>query len=162
MRVCIITTEDRLWTYSTYPSEPFLSCVAAHSMHRTQNSLVATLHTLQSKVDNGMIDIGQCGELVSRLIWLLAKDFFVLRNQNTDPQDLIGNGYDAELVHCRSIPVVEFFEFVFGTNFWSRVEHGAGSEAKEAFQDAYINFSHWVSMNTFIRQEDKAPEDQLE
>jgi len=162
MRICITTTEDRLWSYTTYPSEPFLSCVAAYSMHRTEKSVVGTLHILKSKVENGMIDIGQCGELVSRLIWLLAKDFFVIRSNNTNSKHLIGSGYDAELVHCQMIPVIEFLEFLFGNDFWGKVEHDAGHDAKEAFQDAFVNFSHWVSMQSYIRQEDKKPEDQMD
>ncbi|KAG8213468.1 hypothetical protein J3R82DRAFT_12005, partial [Butyriboletus roseoflavus] len=74
LRVCITTTDDRLWSYTTYPSEPLLSCAATFLLHSTVNSLNQTLATLVTKVENGMIDIGQRGELVSRLLWLLAKD----------------------------------------------------------------------------------------
>ncbi|KAG8218115.1 hypothetical protein J3R82DRAFT_3637, partial [Butyriboletus roseoflavus] len=28
LRVCITTTDDCLWSYTTYPSEPLLSCAA--------------------------------------------------------------------------------------------------------------------------------------
>ncbi|KAH7884939.1 hypothetical protein F5I97DRAFT_1300844 [Phlebopus sp. FC_14] len=33
LRVCIKPTEDRIWSYSSYPSEPFLSCAAASLLH---------------------------------------------------------------------------------------------------------------------------------
>jgi hypothetical protein len=158
MRVIVTTTEDCIWSYTSYPSEPILSCAAAISMHETNNSLRDTLYILQAKVDNGMIDVGQCGELVSRLIWLLAKDFYVMRHLGT--RTFTGSGNNVEVVHCRMIPVVAFIEFVFGGDFWKKVENKAGDDAKDAFQDAYINFSHWVSMESHVRQ-DKS-EDQLE
>ena len=29
LRICLATTQDRMWLFTSYPSEPFLSCVAA-------------------------------------------------------------------------------------------------------------------------------------
>jgi len=152
LRVCITTTEDRLWSYTTYPSEPFLSCAAAFLLHISGDALDAALNTLQTKVENGMIDIGQRGELVSRFLWLLAKDLFVLGKQEHGSTFArgTGEGFGAELIHCQMISVVDFFKFVFGGGFWDHV----ASDAKEAFTDAYVNFSHWVSMDANIRQEE--------
>jgi hypothetical protein len=109
-----------------------------------------------------MIDIGQSGELASRLLWLLAKDLFVRIGQSESSRELFlmvedskAKDWDSELIDCKMVSVTEFFEFLFGEDFWSRAPTGA----KTAFQDAYVNFSHWVSMDVNIRRDD---EDQLE
>jgi hypothetical protein len=155
LRVCITTTENGIWRYTTYPSEPFLSCAAAHLLHEDSRSLP---QTLTYRLNNGMIETVTHGELVSRLFWLIAKDLFVIHQKGSrDSYDRSAADFNTELYHCSMIPVVDFFEFVFGEDFWSRC---AGPEAKQAFKDAYVNFSHWVSMESDIRQTDST-ENQL-
>jgi hypothetical protein len=56
-----------------------------------------------------------------------------------------GSG-EAELIDCQKVSVIDFLEYLMGETFWSRTV----KEAKVAFQHAYINFSHWVSMTDFI------------
>ncbi|KAG1809295.1 uncharacterized protein BJ212DRAFT_602435 [Suillus subaureus] len=148
LRVCFSTTEDRIWSFTGYPSEPFLSCVAAILLHETPNCLLQALLVLREKVDSGMVEIGQSGELTSRLLLLLAKDLFIRQNPSEDAiQDLRYNrSEDAELLDCQKVSVIEFLVYLFGTTFWSK----AGEEAKAAFRHAYINFSHWVPMTEFI------------
>ncbi|KAG1775166.1 hypothetical protein EV702DRAFT_449659 [Suillus placidus] len=148
LRVCFSTTEDRIWSHTGYPSEPFLSCVAAMLLHETHNSLLQALLVLKEKVDGGMVETGQSGELTSRLLLLLAKDLFIRENPSEDAiQDLRYNkSEDAELLDCQKVSVIKFLAYLFGTTFWSR----AGKEAETAFQHAYINFSHWVPMTEFI------------
>jgi hypothetical protein len=110
------------------------------------------LNVLKAKVDGGMVETGQCGELASRLLLLLAKDMYVRSNLSTGTiSDLHYNGSeDAELIHCQKVSVVNFLEYLFGDEFWLK----AGEKAKAAFQHAYINFSHWVSMENFISPKD--------
>ncbi|KAH0835503.1 hypothetical protein J3R83DRAFT_9178, partial [Lanmaoa asiatica] len=74
LRICLATTLDRNWRFTSYPSEPLLSCVAACDLHARPERLEAGLGTLLKAVNSGMIDMGQRGELASRLLWLLAKD----------------------------------------------------------------------------------------
>ncbi|KAI6107521.1 hypothetical protein EDD16DRAFT_1898820 [Pisolithus croceorrhizus] len=147
LRVCIRTTQDRTWSFTTYPSEPFVSCAAASILHR-QNNLDTYLEALEDKILSGMVDVGQSGELASRLLWLLAKDLYVRRNPShrfAIPA-VDGQEWNSELADCRMISVVDYFCFIFGEDFWDR----AGWEAKEAFKDAFVNFSHWVSMDQDI------------
>jgi hypothetical protein len=159
LRVCITTTEDRRWTYTTYPSEPFLSCAAAYLLHSHPGILEQTLYKLEDNVVSGMVDIGRHGELIGRLLWLLAKDLFVIREKKSRaPSGFpFSDGFDTELSHCSMMPVVKLFKFVFGKDFWSS---RAGRAAMEAFKDAYVNFSHWIFMDSLIRQDD-GMEDQL-
>jgi hypothetical protein len=136
-----------MWTFTGYPSEPLLSCVAAILLHKTPDSLANVLRVLKEKVDGGMVEIGQSGELASRLLLLLAKDLFVRKHSSRGViQDLIhGGSEDAELLDCQKVSVIDFLEYLFGKTFWSEL-----AEAKATFQHAYINFSHWVAMTEFI------------
>jgi hypothetical protein len=153
LRICYSTAEDRTWSFTGYPSEPLLSCVAAQLLHRSPYELANALDVLKKKVDGGMFELGQSGELTSRLLLLLAKDTFVckylfvdlnphVRAQDSDDDD----DWKAELVHGKKVSVIRFLEHLFGNSFWSQ----AGDTAKEVFKDAYINFSHWVPMDEFI------------
>ncbi|KAG1762739.1 hypothetical protein EV702DRAFT_1206236 [Suillus placidus] len=147
LRICFSTTKDRMWAFTGYPSEPLLSCVAAILLHGMPDNLEIALRVLKRKVDGGMVEIGQSGELASRLLLLLAKDLFIRQDPSAGViQDLHYNGSgDAELIDCQKVSVIDFLEYLFGKTFWSR-----SVEGKTAFQHAYINFSHWVPMTEFI------------
>ncbi|KAG1762984.1 hypothetical protein EV702DRAFT_1052031 [Suillus placidus] len=137
LRICFSTTEDRMWAVTGYPSEPLLSCVAAILLHGMPANLEIALR----------VEIGQSGELASRLLLLLAKDLFIRQDPSKGViQDLhYDGGEDAELIDCQKVSVIDFLEYLFGKTFWSR-----SLEGKIAFQHAYINFSHWVPMTEFI------------
>jgi hypothetical protein len=153
LRICYSTAEDRTWSFTGYPSEPLLSCAAAHLLHRSPHDLANALDVLKKKVDGGMFEIGQSGELTSRLLLLLAKDTFVCKYLSVDLNPHVrargsddDDGWKAELIHCQKVSVIHFLEHLFGNSFWSQ----AGDTAKKVFKHAYINFSHWVPMDEFI------------
>ncbi|KAL4070251.1 hypothetical protein J3A83DRAFT_4372409 [Scleroderma citrinum] len=141
MRICIATTEDRAWSFTTYSSEPFLSCIAASTLHGGKYMLRDGLYTLQRRTYSGMVSIGQVGELASRLLFLLAKGLFVRAMFGKDL--FVGfqseNDWDVELVDCKAVPLIKYLNFLFGERSWP-------PEALVAFKDAYVNFSHWVAM----------------
>ena len=159
LRICLSTTQDRMWSFTSYPSEPFLSCVAALTLlgekpvkkDKSHSQLKTSLRTLRDKIYDGMVDKGEAGELVSRLLWLLAKDLYVrtvakpYRNLFYAPPG--ADEWDGELIDCRPIKVLEYLEFVFGKQEWDEA-------AREAFENAFINFSHWVSMDSDIAGND--------
>ncbi|OAX34262.1 hypothetical protein K503DRAFT_803729 [Rhizopogon vinicolor AM-OR11-026] len=138
MRICYSTTDDRSWSYTDYPSEPLLSCPAAQWHHHNHSNLAHALTVLKDKVDGGMFEIGQSGELTSRLLLFIAKDMYVRRDHDISKDAYIrargpdnDNHWKAELIDCQK----------------------AGDAAKELFQPAYINFSHWgtYGWNDFSR-----------
>ncbi|KAI6108312.1 hypothetical protein F5141DRAFT_1122332 [Pisolithus sp. B1] len=144
--VLLSMTDDRHWNFTT---EPFVWCAAAALIH-SSDKLDRLLRALEEKIVSGMIIVGRSGGLASRLLWLFAKDLYV---RCTLPYKFIlpatnGKDWESELVDCRMIPVVDYFRFVFGKDFWAKVE--GGKDAEEVFKDAYINFSHWVSMGEYI------------
>ncbi|KAG9308729.1 hypothetical protein JVU11DRAFT_11514 [Chiua virens] len=150
MRICLSTTPDRIWRFTKYPSEPILSCAAAYALHDSPERLPACLENLLQALNGGMIDKGKRGEMASRLLWLLAKDLYVrtkAKNKGTEwPKT-----FDAHLADCQMISVVDWLEFVFGPQIWNAKEKKA-STTHEAFKNAYLNFSHWVSMDTDINK----------
>ncbi|KAH7928223.1 hypothetical protein BV22DRAFT_216556 [Leucogyrophana mollusca] len=151
LRICTGTTEDRAWRVTSYPSEPFLSCVAADLLHGSLARLEDALRTLIRKVDSGMFEIGQSGELASRLLWLLAKDKYVRDKVHPNVINPYirqpgGGPWDVELIDCQKVPVIPFLDYLFGDQFSSAIP----LTATAAFKDAYINFSHWVLMKQDI------------
>ncbi|KAI9566680.1 hypothetical protein HD554DRAFT_2040055 [Boletus coccyginus] len=159
LRICLATTLDRNWRFTSYPSEPLLSCVAARSLHAVPGKLKVALGTLLNAVNSGMIDVGQRGELASRLLWLLAKDLFV--RTETKVVNNIPSSWDEHLIDCQMIPVVDWLEFIFGTHMWNADDNQA-SLAHDMFKDAYINFSHWVCMEANIAGSNEGNELRLE
>ncbi|KAI6007926.1 hypothetical protein EDC04DRAFT_2611228 [Pisolithus marmoratus] len=117
-------------------------------------NLYKFLDALEEKIISGMVDIGKSGGLASHLLWLLAKDLYVcctLPSYGPVMPAKGGHKWNSELTDCWMISVIEYFCFIFGENFWDI----AGKEAKDAFKDAFVNFSHWVSMDKNI----SVPED---
>ena len=57
--------------------------------------------------------------------------------------------WKQHLADCEMIRVVDWLEFVFGPQTWDG-QDTQGSLARKSFEDAYINFSHWVCMEANI------------
>ncbi|KAI6033294.1 hypothetical protein EDC04DRAFT_2605046 [Pisolithus marmoratus] len=109
LRICISIAEDRNWSLTTYPSEPFFSCVAALLLHKECN-LDMFPEVLWGKILSRMIDVGKSGESSS--------------------QSRMGeSGIWSSLTVI--ISVIEYCRFLFGENCWDTV----GKEAKDVFRD---------------------------
>jgi len=158
--ICLATTEDQTWSFTTYPSEPFLSCVAANIMHTSPDVRANILMTMMRKVKTGLIEVGKTGELANRLIFLLGKDLYIRQlapqgfpemllspnHDSEDESDYRATDLESELFDCKMVPLIGYLEYLFGTPFWG----GTEAEAKKLFANAYINFSHWVPMKDNI------------
>jgi len=104
------------------------------------------------KVKIGLIEVGKSGELANRLLWLLAKDLLVRKTPGLQIPFLPLPGsadpsLESELADCIRIRVVDYLKYVFGESFWSTI---APIGAEDLFAKAYINFSHWVAMESNI------------
>ena len=149
-RICLGTTESRMWSFTAYPSEPFLSCAAAQVLHHSSQDRNRILQTVMEKVRIGLVEVGRTGELANRLLWLLAKDLLVRKTLQVPLLPLPGSqnpSLESELADCKMIPVVDYLKYVFGQSFWSTI---APDGAEGLFAKAYINFSHWVAMKSEI------------
>jgi hypothetical protein len=148
MRVLESVTLDRVWQNTRYPSEPLLACAAAELLQK--HCIVFALYALHRKIRNGLIDAGNRGELVGRLLLLLAKDFCV-RELNPNYDDYLPpTSWEVELLDCKPVPVIAFLETVFGHTIW---DDNCG--AQQVFANWYLNFSPWVSMSSKIWNEDE-------
>ncbi|KAF8346701.1 hypothetical protein F5887DRAFT_91833 [Amanita rubescens] len=143
-RVYLATTEERTWSFTTYPSEPLLSCVAAQLLHQSPKARKDILVALNEKVKAGLIEVGKTGELANRLIFLLGKDLYIRQSVQDFPVPLLTP--ESELFDCKMVPLIGYLQYLFGSSFWGETE----ANAKALFADAYINFSHWVSMKDDI------------
>jgi len=154
-RICLKPSDrNRMWIFTSYPSEPFLSCAAAQMLHESPEDRRRILKTLMANVESGLIrEAGKRGGLANRLLWLIAKDLFV-RETLKVPFLPLPNWQEpspeSELADCKRIPVVGYLEFVFGESFWSTVAPGV----EPLFAKAYINFSHWITMKSLIWKRD--------
>ncbi|KAI9568063.1 hypothetical protein HD554DRAFT_2172787 [Boletus coccyginus] len=54
LRICLGTTLNHNWMFTSYPSEPLLSCAAARDLHERPKKLKLALETLLSAVNSGM------------------------------------------------------------------------------------------------------------
>ena len=142
--------------YTLYPSEPFLSCVAASCLHERPANLLTALNVLAAKVLSGMINQGKSGELVCRLILLLAKDKFI---SNSIPPS-ISNGFESDLPFCNPVRLFDFLKTLFGDRVVTNLARPQTDHAREAtlrpeelerdFGTALVNFSHWVEMDSHV------------
>ncbi|KAK7448932.1 hypothetical protein VKT23_013664 [Stygiomarasmius scandens] len=160
MRFLVSTSQNRMKQYSTYPSEPVLSHAAASYMH-SEDNLVKSLDVLSSRISSGLIQAGELGELMSRLLILIARDFAAIhaydigvRVKPNFPEryhqyykpfpSTPGLQYFAYL---RPVPLLLVLCILFGDE-WILSNPGC----IKAFERAYISASHWIRM-----AEDVAP-----
>ena len=65
MRICYSVPQSREYMYSGYPSEPILAEAAAQQMYSfRKHDPRAILNILRDDMESGLLDTGECGELV--------------------------------------------------------------------------------------------------
>jgi hypothetical protein len=149
MRICTSISDDRLWKFTTYPSEPLLSHAAAMLMWKSADVMAAMFDQLGTRIRDGMVDKGQSGELASRVCTLLAKDLCLRRRSVEHSMEDVDlrNGDSPRKSYSDSVPVIYWLKTLFGDRVVP-AEHEA--KITEAFEGWEINFSHWVCMDTNI------------
>lgn len=147
MRILESITPNGHWLSTSYPSEPLLACVAAKCLHQPSESVYETtaldqsLKILCEKILSGMVDTGSEGELLSRVLLLVGKDFYC-RSLSTWCQDILNKS--DKLLDCAPVSVAGYLGFMFGKDIVS--------EAAEKQLDGWcMNFTHWVRMTGVLR-----------
>jgi len=87
MATAISVTKDRLSTQVGYPSEPLLA-IAARSYFHDDQFLDPMVSTLQSLFDYGIVDRGYKGEVIVRLLMILAMDKAMYGENAKDNSDV--------------------------------------------------------------------------
>ena len=136
MRIAHSVPKHRYYMHSSYPSEPILAEAAASiwSRCREKRGDLAIPRMLERHLNTTLIDKGERGELVARLILTLAYDAAVRRHK--------GN------LHTYAVPLKSFLQELFGDTNYERIANSepdvGGDTFRDAFKNAYIRFTHFV------------------
>ena len=142
MRIVFAVPNHREYMRTGTPSEPILAEAAARLLNSRANSvpleeLAPTV--LKVAFQDGFLARGEMGELVARLLWTLAHDQ-VARNEPL---------YNQVAFH-KPIRVLDFLRSLFHKDYWDIILDARpmgdvnGPTLSEAFEKAYINFSHFM------------------
>jgi hypothetical protein len=154
LRVANVIPAHREYVISSTPSEPIVAEAAAQVL-RGQNMV----DILTRNVRDGLIEKGQRGELVARLLLTLAHDQAVENMEITHK----ANQGQLEKLYTSPIPVVAFFRALFSPQYVDQLllrradNSPAGLTFEQAFADAYVMFTHfgkaaddWCMSHTFM------------
>ncbi|PCH43322.1 hypothetical protein WOLCODRAFT_103392 [Wolfiporia cocos MD-104 SS10] len=142
MRIAYSIPAHNYYLRSGYPSEPILAEAAARAMAEFRQP---TATILASYAESGLIDIGNRGELVMRLLLLQAFDAAVKKECSADKSPSFN----------RPVRLFDFLEALLGSENLEKIKKkvpgNTASSTKtfeEAFTNAQVHFTH------FARNED--------
>ena len=131
MRFCVFVSESRQYLFTIAPSEPFLVDVATDLMYQN-GCLVKLIKQLSDAMRCGVVDGGSRGELVARLLLILAVD-----------QAIKQSLWKQELSHTCPVTVELFFDHLFGADALSKPVCSS-TDQRELFKRGLIFFTHFI------------------
>jgi hypothetical protein len=146
MRIAFSVPKDREYLRSGYPSEPLLAEAAARQMDQFQklapdtNNVMA--HILRSEFSSGLLDQGQRGEVVVRLLLSEAYRRGVRRDHVKDPHYNFSKG-------CK---LTTFIQELFSEDYAKEILDSVPDNIKSSttfetvFKDAIVRFTHFGRM----------------
>ncbi|KAF8985416.1 hypothetical protein BDQ17DRAFT_1415379 [Cyathus striatus] len=146
MRLAYAVSIDRLYVNSGYSSEPILAEAASQVMGNFEKEHPnAMVMILSHHVNQGAIDVGQRGELVSRLLFTMAYRRATEKSLKSRPKKLYSEG-------CGVVPFLE--ELYTDENINEILDHvpnnwNSGSNSRsirEAFANSWLRFTHFGRM----------------
>jgi hypothetical protein len=153
LRVANVIPSHREYIISSTPSEPIVAEAAAQVL-QDQN----LIRLLFNNVRHGLIEKGQRGELVARLLLTLAHDAAVRKMdiKRRSNQGQIGRLFTTP------IPLLAFLSALFAEQHMDSILNSrpdnqpSGPTFKQSFEDAYVMFTHfgkaaddWCISDTF-------------
>jgi hypothetical protein len=138
------------------PSEPILSETAAWILMHGESAekkgptlWETTVKSLFSKLlSPGLIDRGRVGELVARLLCVLARDSILKSSPETETS--------PSLRYAKPFGVLDFLKTLFTKSndlLTTPAQVGGNQTIKTCFQHASMNFTHWVTTSSFLLPE---------
>ncbi|THH12410.1 hypothetical protein EW146_g7725 [Bondarzewia mesenterica] len=141
MRVAYSVPKHREYLRSGYSSEPLLAEAAAMQLkHWRKKRRTTLIDTLQQYMENGLLNLGERGEVVARLLVMEAYDRAVLRE------------HGQRMLFSLGCHVTTFIKELFEDNIAqqildSRPDNVAdGLTFREAFEDARVRFTHFAKL----------------
>lgn len=144
MRTLYFVSEDRERMITGYFSEPVLVQAAAQLTNESAYSPSANrwsmlLRMLVGSLRNGMVDAGFQGELVARILLLLAWDKCCLAKLRENETEM------STAVFLRAVPLLEFLESLL--NIDDDVTAHLTATIKDADNVAWVRCSHFVKID---------------
>jgi hypothetical protein len=126
----IATNSDGFYTHS--PSEPVLVMGSINILYNTKQDLGKVLDTLSRGLCGaGLVEKGIWGELCARTLLLIARDYAA-------PPHSSHNGRN----YLKPVPLMSFLDKLFGEDIFDPSDR---QKFDNAFGNAYVNFTHWIS-----------------
>lgn len=144
MAVCTYANYEENIFQIEYPSEPFLSNAAAIYFNETintnniiQSGLFFLINNLNQAVLNSIVDQGDKGETISKILLLKAYDASVNQLELDDTLDLIRK-------YCSYIKVECFIKNLYGQIGLETIKNQLGRNESNKLLNGYVRFNHFV------------------
>ncbi|THH04277.1 hypothetical protein EW146_g10218 [Bondarzewia mesenterica] len=146
MRMVYSVPKHGQYMHSGYSSEPLLAEAAAMQLQQWRTTRrTALIDTLQRYMGNGVLDLGERGEVVARVLVTEAYDRAVLRDHSRD--------YGGRMLFSLGCHVTTFIEELFEDSIAQQILDGRpdnvadGLTFREAFEDASVRFTHFAKLD---------------
>ena len=158
MRICYSVPQSRKYMRSGYPSEPILAEAAAQQMYtfrkRDQRAI------LKDNMEDGLLDRGERGELVGRVLLMSAYDRAIEREDKARQRSetsLQGTSIDdptskSPRSYSSGVSLITFIDELFTEENAHQVLESLPDNIKletnfrDAFEDPKVRFTHFVKM----------------
>ena len=127
---CVSADRERMWI--GYPSEPALTAAASNATEQLKWDTL--IDYLTDACRTGLVEAGVRGELVARILLLMA-------------MDACRSGVDDPIRHAMPLNVSSFLNNLFGADNVFKVVTGSGQWSEEDavdFMDGSVNFNHFL------------------
>jgi hypothetical protein len=143
------TTHWRItYARTNSPSEPMLVVGSVKHLysHPGHHNLRLALATLAYDLCSaGLVDKGVLGELAARTLLLIARDL-------ASTQDLSSTQEHWEYI-LKPLPLSQLLKKLLGHEEWMGSNNGDREKFTKAFQNAYVNFTHWMVTKDHMPEE---------
>ena len=141
MRIVFAVPTHHEYMRTGTPSEPILAEAAAHLLNGVDHLPLEELapRALNRAFERGFLARGERGKMVACLLWTLAHDKVAEKEASHD-----------NVKFHKPIHVLDFLCSLFHEDYWDvildvrPVGNPSGPPLSEAFESAYINFSHFM------------------
>eukprot|EP00047_Mylnosiga_fluctuans_P021908 m.110713 g.110713 ORF g.110713 m.110713 type:complete len:848 (-) comp9070_c1_seq2:149-2692(-) len=141
---CIDVSDDRSAVMIVYPSEPILAEAAAQLLYNENSARLAfVFQRLSSFVKNSVINVGEIGELVARVILCTAADDAVRARQNPYPK-----GAAVAPMFSSPVSLTSFLENLSRPS-WSIIDKALEDRLGSTWKDSTeieIHLSHFYAV----------------
>jgi len=148
MRVVFAIPDHLEFLRSGTPSERLLAEAAAQFLNAGPKFMHEAPDILANLLNKGFLARGERGEMVGRLLWTLAHDAAI-------DQCGVGENSDSQLIYHRPVRLLNWLKALIAPCWHSLVLEAKpvadpnGMTLEEAFQDVYLNFSHFARADDY-------------